>query len=38
MIGGRLMHRDDNHLSYDGDLRVGQAFWRHRNGKAQPQK
>jgi hypothetical protein len=30
MIGGRLMYRDDNHLSYDGDLLVGKAFeaWR----------
>jgi hypothetical protein len=32
MIGGRLMYRDDNHLSYDGDLLVGRAFaqWRQR--------
>jgi peptidoglycan/LPS O-acetylase OafA/YrhL len=30
MIGGRLMYRDDNHLSYEGDLLVGKAFaaWR----------
>jgi hypothetical protein len=30
MIGGRLMYRDDNHLSYEGDLLVGEAFaaWR----------
>lgn len=30
MIGGRLMYRDDNHLSYDGDLLVGRAYaaWR----------
>jgi len=26
MIDGRLMYRDDNHLSYDGDLRVGERF------------
>jgi hypothetical protein len=28
MIDGRLMYRDDNHLSYDGDLRVGERFAR----------
>jgi hypothetical protein len=28
MIDGRLMYRDDNHLSYDGDLRVGSYFAR----------
>jgi peptidoglycan/LPS O-acetylase OafA/YrhL len=28
MIGGRLMYRDDDHLSYDGDLRVGEYFTR----------
>jgi hypothetical protein len=30
MIDGRLMYRDDNHLSYEGDLLVGEAFaaWR----------
>jgi peptidoglycan/LPS O-acetylase OafA/YrhL len=35
MIGGRLMYRDDNHLSYDGDLLVGQAFaaWRNQRRK-----
>lgn len=26
MIDGRLMYRDTNHLSYDGDLRVGRHF------------
>jgi peptidoglycan/LPS O-acetylase OafA/YrhL len=26
MIDGRLMYRDANHLSYDGDLRVGRHF------------
>jgi peptidoglycan/LPS O-acetylase OafA/YrhL len=26
MIDGRLMYRDNNHLSYDGDLRVGRLF------------
>jgi peptidoglycan/LPS O-acetylase OafA/YrhL len=28
MIAGRLMYRDNNHLSYDGDLRVGAYFAR----------
>jgi hypothetical protein len=28
MIDGRLMYRDNNHLSYDGDLRVGSYFVR----------
>jgi peptidoglycan/LPS O-acetylase OafA/YrhL len=28
MIGGRLMYRDHDHLSYDGDLRVGEYFTR----------
>jgi hypothetical protein len=28
MIDGRLMYRDNNHLSYDGDLRVGSYFAR----------
>lgn len=28
MIDGRLMYRDTNHLSYDGDLRVGSWFSR----------
>ena len=28
MIDDRLMYRDSNHLSYDGDLRVGSAFAR----------
>jgi peptidoglycan/LPS O-acetylase OafA/YrhL len=30
MMGGRLMYRDDNHLSHDGDLLLGRAFaaWR----------
>ena len=26
MIDGRLMYRDNNHLSYDGDLLVGRHF------------
>jgi len=26
MIDGRLMYRDNNHLSYEGDLRVGRHF------------
>jgi len=26
MIDGRLMYRDNHHLSYDGDLRVGRYF------------
>jgi peptidoglycan/LPS O-acetylase OafA/YrhL len=26
MIAGRLMYRDNNHLSHDGDLRVGALF------------
>jgi hypothetical protein len=26
MIDGRLMYRDKDHLSYDGDLRVGKLF------------
>ena len=26
MIDGRLMYRDTNHLSYDGDLLVGRHF------------
>ncbi|QBQ39384.1 acyltransferase [Pseudoduganella plicata] len=25
-VGGTLMYRDNNHLSYEGDLRVGAAF------------
>jgi peptidoglycan/LPS O-acetylase OafA/YrhL len=29
MIDGRLMYRDNNHLSHDGDLRVGKLFARH---------
>jgi peptidoglycan/LPS O-acetylase OafA/YrhL len=28
MVDGRLMYRDNNHLSYDGDLRVGKLFAR----------
>jgi peptidoglycan/LPS O-acetylase OafA/YrhL len=28
MIDGRLMYRDKDHLSYDGDLRVGEYFAR----------
>ncbi|WP_229411133.1 SGNH hydrolase domain-containing protein [Massilia sp. WF1] len=28
MIDGRLMYRDSNHLSYDGDVRVGERFAR----------
>ncbi len=28
MIGGRLMYRDRDHLSYDGDLLVGELFAR----------
>jgi hypothetical protein len=28
MIDGRLMYRDKDHLSYDGDLRVGALFAR----------
>jgi peptidoglycan/LPS O-acetylase OafA/YrhL len=28
MIAGRLMYRDKDHLSYDGDLRVGEFFAR----------
>ncbi len=34
MIGGRLMYRDNNHLSHDGDLRVGGYFarWLDRQG------
>jgi hypothetical protein len=39
MIDGRLMYRDPNHLSYDGDLRVGSFFSRwaaQQSGAAQP--
>ncbi|MGB9107646.1 MAG: SGNH hydrolase domain-containing protein, partial [Telluria sp.] len=28
MVDNRLMYRDNNHLSYDGDLRVGASFAR----------
>lgn len=34
MIDGRLMYRDTNHLSYDGDLRVGKAYAAWRENKA----
>jgi hypothetical protein len=34
MVDGRLMYRDNNHLSYDGDLRVGSYFARWAGGRA----
>jgi peptidoglycan/LPS O-acetylase OafA/YrhL len=34
MVDGRLMYRDNNHLSYDGDLRVGSYFARWAGGQA----
>jgi peptidoglycan/LPS O-acetylase OafA/YrhL len=40
MIDGRLMYRDNNHLSYDGDLLVGRSFaqWRAAQGEHAPPK
>jgi len=34
MVDGRLIYRDGNHLSYEGDLLVGRAFaaWRSQHG------